>query len=210
MRPLLFEYPEDETTYTADDEFLFGDRMLVAPITRPGTYHRHVYLPAGVWFHYWTGERFDGPAHILAHAPLGQPPIYTKANKTIPTGPNRTHTGEATDPLTLLIYPAEGTAESTLYEDAGNGFGYESGEYARRTVICEVRDGAIAVQISEREGSFIPERQFVHLKLMSVNTRPESVTVSGADVNWDYDEADGAIKVRLPETAEAVMVEVRM
>jgi alpha-glucosidase len=47
LRPLLFEYPEDETTYTADDEFLLGDALLVAPITRPGVEHRHVYLPEG-------------------------------------------------------------------------------------------------------------------------------------------------------------------
>jgi alpha-glucosidase len=210
MRPLLFEYPEDETTYTADDEFLFGDRMLVAPITRPGIEHRHVYLPDGVWFHYWTGERFDGPAHVLAHAPLGQPPIYIKANTAIPMSPDRNHTGEATHHLTLLLYPAEGTAKSTFYEDAGNGFDYKSGQYARREVICEVRDGAIAVRIGEREGSFIPERESVHLKLMGVNTRPESVTANGEDADWDYDEADGSITVRLQETAEAIMVEARM
>ena len=74
LRPLLFEYPEDETTYTADDEFLLGDALLVAPITRPGIEHRHVYLPEGTWFHYYSGERFEGPVHILAHAPWASPP----------------------------------------------------------------------------------------------------------------------------------------
>ena len=47
LRPLLFEYPDDPVTYSADDEFLVGDALLVAPITRPGIEHRHVYLPAG-------------------------------------------------------------------------------------------------------------------------------------------------------------------
>ena len=54
LRPLLFEYPDDPTTYTADDEFLLGDALLVAPITRPGIEHRHVYLPAGTWVQWWT------------------------------------------------------------------------------------------------------------------------------------------------------------
>jgi len=210
MRPLLFEYPEDETTYSADDEFLFGEGMLVAPITRPGIEHRHVYLPDDVWFDFWTGERHDGPAHILAHAPLGQPPIYVKANKAIPMGQNRNHTGETVDPLTLLLYPAEGTAESTLYEDAGDGYEHENGQYARRNVICEVRDGAIAVRLEAREGDFVPERESTHLKLMGVNTRPENVTAGGEEADWDYDETDGGIAIRLRESAEQITVEVRM
>ena len=57
LRPLLFEYPDDPVTYSADDEFLVGDALLVAPITRPGIEHRHVYLPAGEWVQWWTGER---------------------------------------------------------------------------------------------------------------------------------------------------------
>ncbi len=210
LRPLLFEYPGDETTYTADDEFLFGGDLLVAPITRPGIEHRHVYLPKGTWFHYWTGERFDGPAHILAHAPLGQPPLYVKANKAVPMGPAFSHTDKKADLLTLLLYPAEGTGESTLYEDAGNGFGYQSGEYARRTIACEVMGGGITVRIGEREGSFVPERKSVHLELRQVNTRPENVLVNGEEADWDYEESGGSITVRLAETADEVSVEVRV
>ncbi|HEX2728213.1 MAG TPA: glycoside hydrolase family 31 protein [Rubrobacteraceae bacterium] len=210
LRPLLFEYPEDETTYTMDDEFLFGGDLLVAPITRPGIEHRHVYLPGGTWFHYWTGERFDGPAHILAHAPLGEPPLYVKANKAVAMGAEISHTGEASDPLSLLLYPSEGAAESTLYEDAGNGFGYEEGEYARRSVACEVLSGDIAVRIGAREGSFVPERESAHLELRGVNTRPESVLVNGEEADWGYEEAGGNITVRLAETADEVSVEVRV
>jgi alpha-glucosidase len=73
LRPLFWAYPEDRATYSMDDEFLCGDTLLVAPVTRPGVEYRHVYLPAGSWFHFWNGARVDGPAHILAHAPLGQP-----------------------------------------------------------------------------------------------------------------------------------------
>src|ERR687890_147723 len=160
LRPLLYGYPEDETTYTADDEFLLGDALLVAPITRPGIEHRHVYLSRGYWFHYWTGERFDGPAHILAHAPLGEPPLYVKANTAVPMGPDMAHTGEGTwDPLTLLLYPTEGADDSSLYEDAGDGFGYEDGGLAKRTVSCEETAGTVTVRISERLGSFVPQRQ---------------------------------------------------
>src|SRR5260221_45595 len=65
LRPLFWAYPEDATAYTAGDEFLCGDALLVAPITRPSAEYRHVYIPAGTWFHFRTGERVEGPAHIL-------------------------------------------------------------------------------------------------------------------------------------------------
>jgi alpha-glucosidase len=120
------------------------------------------------------------------------------------------HVGERpADPLTLLIYPAEGTGESTLYEDAGNGFTHERGEYARRDVVCKVLDGSISVHLSEQEGSFAPERGSVHLELGAVATRPESVSTDGERANWDYEEADGKFTVRLSERAGETTVEVR-
>jgi alpha-glucosidase len=207
LRPLLFEYPEDETTYTADDEFLLGDALLVAPITRPGVEHRHVYLPEGTWFHFYSGERFDGPAHVLAHAPLGEPALYVKANTAIPMGPDASYTSEKpTDPLTLLVHPAEGTVESTLYEDVGNGFGYREGEYARRRISCQSSDGRITVRISEREGSFVPEREEVRLQLRGVEAA-QSVLVDSEEREPDRGE-DGALTVSLGEGAGSTTVEV--
>jgi alpha-glucosidase len=209
LRPLLFEYPEDETTHTADDEFLLGHALLVAPITRPGIEHRHVYLPQGTWFHYWTGERFDGPAHILVHAPLGEPPLYVRANAAVPMGPEMAHTGErALDPLTLLLQPAEGAGESAIYEDAGDGFGYEDGEYARRTISCEESGGRITVRLGEREGSFAPEREGLHLELRGFNSAPESVAANGESVESRYDEESRTVLVSLRETDGLLTVEI--
>ncbi len=207
MRPLLFEYPEDEITYTADDEFLLGDALLVAPITRPGIEHRHVYLPRGTWSHFWSGEKLQGPAHILAHAPLGEPAMYLRANAALPLWPEMNYIGERlADPLTLLLHPAEGSGESLLYEDAGNGFGYERGEYARRRVACDTSETGISVSLSQREGSFFPERSSMHLELKSVSTRPDHVSVNGGEADWSYEEADEKLVVRLAENADEVRV----
>ncbi|MDQ4127219.1 MAG: DUF5110 domain-containing protein, partial [Actinomycetota bacterium] len=206
LRPLLFEYPEDETTYTADDEFLLGHALLVAPITRPGIEHRHVYLPSGTWFHFWSGERFDGPAHVLAHAPLGEPAIYVRANTPIPFGPDAGHTGERpTDPLTFRIQTSEGTGESTLYEDEGDGFDYENGEYARRTVSCDTSHERVTVRLGEREGSFTPERQRVILELRGLEAA-QRILVDGEARDPAYEQ--GSLIVPLDEEARAVTVEV--
>jgi alpha-glucosidase len=170
LRPLLFEHPGDETTYTADDEFMLGGALLVAPITRPGIEHRHVYLPAGTWSQWWTSERVDGPAHVLAHAPLGRPAVYVRANTPVPLWPALAHTGErAPDPLTWLVHVAAGApdGEGALYEDAGDGYG----PWARRTVrVATAPDGAVTVRLSERSGEFEPPRRGVRLELRGIGT----------------------------------------
>ena len=210
MRPLLFEYPGDTTTYTVDDEFLLGDAMLVAPITRRGVEHRHVYLPEGCWFHYWTGERFDGPAHILAHAPLGEPPIYVKANKVIPLGPEMNHTGEKpADPLTLLLYPAPGTGDSNLYEDAGDGFAHLDGEYARRPISCEASSDHVTVHIGGREGSFTPQRNGVLLVIRGLEA-PEEVRLDDQDAEWRHDAETKTLVVTIEEKETPSTIEVTL
>ncbi len=209
LRPLLFEYPDDETTYALDDEFLLGDALLVAPITRPGIEHRSVYLPEGAWLHYWTGEKFEGKRHILAHAPLGQPAMYVKANTAIPMGPEKMHVGENTDaPLTFLIHPAEGSGEATLYEDAGDGFGYENGEYARRKISCEKTADAITVRIGGREGSFVPERPETRIELRGVEREPRNASVDGESAPFEYDAS--RLAITFVEGAEETAVEVKL
>lgn len=202
LRPLFWAYPEDTETYTLDDEFLCGDALLVAPITRPGTAYRHVYIPAGTWFHFWTGARVDGPAHMLAHAPLGQPAIYVRANTAVPFGPEANYVGQKEpDPLTLILYPSEGYGQATLYEDQGDGYEYREGIYARRTITCEVENGHLRVVLGEREGTFIPARQHIRLELREVVFAPETVWTGENPVTWHYDPEQRRMVVDLSEVA---------
>src|SRR5205085_397367 len=69
VRPLFYEFPDDQETYQIGDQVLLGPSLLAAPVCHPGKTRRHVYLPAGEWYDWWSGERISGPAHLLAHAP---------------------------------------------------------------------------------------------------------------------------------------------
>ena len=198
LRPLMFEYPRDATTYTMDDEFLLGDSLLVAPITKPGVEHRHVYLPEGAWWNFWTGERSLGPAHILVHAPLGQPALFVAANKAIAMWPEMNFVGErATDPLTVMAFVDEGRGESVLYEDAGDGYAYREGEYARTGMVCEGSAGSVSVSIGEREGAFVPERSAMRLDLRGLGRNPDAVALDSRDVAYTWDPATDTLSVAL-------------
>jgi alpha-glucosidase len=208
LRPLLFEFPDDQATYAADDEFLFGSALLVAPIARPGIEYRHVYLPRGTWFHYWTGAGVEGPAHVLAHAPLGQPAIYVRANTPVPLWPAMAHVDERpADPLTWLVFVAPGSeGGATVYDDQGDGYGFERGEYARQRVICRT-NGAIDLQFEAQTGEFQPAHHTLELDVRGL-ARPSQLDVDGQVIDtWDF--TDNRLMIRLPATSAARTIQIR-
>lgn len=138
MRPLWFEYPDDSRTYTAEDEYLVGRDLLVAPVVRESATKRNVYFPSGDrWVDWWTGKTYEGGKDAEIEAPLERLPLFVRAGAAVPTQPAVQHTGEMLKvPLTLLVVPgADGT--SSFYEDAGDGFG------ERRTTTAVLRGGSL-------------------------------------------------------------------
>ncbi|HET8780822.1 MAG TPA: TIM-barrel domain-containing protein, partial [Pyrinomonadaceae bacterium] len=59
LRPLFFEYPNDPTSWTIDDQYMFGTDLLVAPMFASGD-RRKVYLPPGAWIDYQSGRVYEG------------------------------------------------------------------------------------------------------------------------------------------------------
>ena len=77
MRPLLFDFPDDGECTDIGDQFMFGDKMLVAPILEEGARTRRVYLPRGdSWTDAWTGETLLGGVWIDVEAPMEKVPFF--------------------------------------------------------------------------------------------------------------------------------------
>jgi alpha-glucosidase (family GH31 glycosyl hydrolase) len=84
MRHLLLEFPNDAKTYDCDDEYLIGDKILVAPVIEQGATTRSLYLPQGSWTDYWTGTILQGGREVTVAAPLQQIPILVRAGSLLP------------------------------------------------------------------------------------------------------------------------------
>lgn len=142
LRPLVLHYPNDTNTVQCNDEYLVGDKILVAPITDQGARMRSVYLPEGGWIRKKDGVYFPGKQYILQDAPLDYCPIFIKAGSILPAYPSKDPTNGGKDCLlsidpaklsTLLlhIYPdRQGKTEHYYhYQDNGEDFAYLHGEY---------------------------------------------------------------------------------
>ena len=175
MAPLLLEFPQDERCHRLNDEYLFGPSLLVAPITQPDKDRRVVYLPQGRWFDFFTDEFVDGPADIIAHAPLETIPLYVRGGSIVPTESARQHTSERGDGvLTLDIYPdAEGCATGFLYADEGEGFGYERGSRLKMSFQFE---GTI-LKIRPLHAGFAPRWNSIKARLRRIDENGVSSVV---------------------------------
>jgi alpha-D-xyloside xylohydrolase len=79
MRPLFFEFPDDDHAHEIEDSYMLGSDILVAPVQEPGARSRGVYLPKGVnWTNAWTGDQQEGGRFVEVDAPLGRPPAFLK------------------------------------------------------------------------------------------------------------------------------------
>jgi len=209
MRPLVLNYPNDPRVWSLGHEFLWGDDLLVAPVTREGATAWPVYLPAGGWYDFWTGTRYEGPAGITLDAPMDRLPLLVRAGAIVPMGPVVQHTGERPlDEVTLLIYP-EGASRFVLYEDDGRTPAYRRGEYALTRFECESEPGAVTVRIGAPAGarSVVPpgRRYLIRIRI----DRPRSVDVTGHEpmprragpsedaAGW-WEDGSGFTLIRLP------------
>jgi alpha-D-xyloside xylohydrolase len=85
MRPLWYDFPGDPAAWEAEDSYLFGSGLLVAPVLYPGLRQREVYLPAGDhWTDPYTGARYEGGQSITAEAPLERIPLFVRGQAQLP------------------------------------------------------------------------------------------------------------------------------
>lgn len=133
-RPLYLDWPDEEEAYRRDYEYMFGDAMLVAPITaaaRDGQLaEREVWLPPGRWIDFWTGQAF-GPGLITYQADLQCLPIFLRAPSIVVTGPVTDFVGQRPDDhLTAIVTVGAQPVRFTVYEDDGESKGYQQGKGA--------------------------------------------------------------------------------
>ncbi|HYO36380.1 MAG TPA: TIM-barrel domain-containing protein [Geodermatophilus sp.] len=120
VRPLLLEFPDDPVAADVDDQYLLGDRLLVAPVLEEGVRSRRVYLPAGTWVHPFTGVVTEGGGFSTVDAPLDVVPMWVRGDTVLPLGPVRQHVDEQVDgPLVLLL--AAPSSSGSYEVDTGAG-----------------------------------------------------------------------------------------
>ncbi|REE01991.1 glycoside hydrolase family 31 protein [Marinoscillum furvescens] len=146
MAPLAYHYPDDPNTWAVKDQFFFGESLLVGVVTEYQEREKALYLPAGSWYNYWTGEQVSGAQNITVDAPLDETPLFVKAGSIVPFGPKVQYATQKTDaPTTLKIYPGA-DATFTLYYDDNLSYAYEQGAFSEIALSYDETKKALTIQ----------------------------------------------------------------
>jgi alpha-glucosidase len=209
FRPLLLEFQDDPTALNLDDQFMVGSALLAAPVLRAGERAREVYLPAGLWYDYWTGAAQRGGDLLRVDAPLDRLPLFVRGGSIVPSTVAMNHTGEKPwNPLRFDVYPdADGAATGSLYEDDGLSPAYQTGVF-RRTALRLVRAaGGAQLTLDTPAGSFQPAARRFELALhasarftaVTLDGRPLSGTTAATSAAGWFRESPDVLVIRLED-----------
>ena len=159
-----------------------GKRETYAPVNWAEAKTYKVYLPAGAqWYDYWTNAKLDGGQTLTAAAPISHSPLYVKAGSILPQGPDVQFANENKfENIQLVVYPGA-NATFTLYEDEGDNYNYEKGQYS--TIPLTWNDRSQTLTIGKRTGSFpgMPTTRTFRVKV--IGGKEKSVTYSGKAIS---------------------------
>lgn len=185
QRPLVYDYQYDPAVRDIDDQYLLGPDLLVAPVIAPGQTARQVYLPAGGWYDWYSGETFVGPRFLVAPTPMEHIPLYARAGAVIPMWPEAPRSTAEYHPQTIELHvfvPADaGTYRSFVQEDDGLTLAAQSGRRYRTTFEVTREAGVVTVH-AEVEGDGYPEFVRTQFSLFVHGSPADSVVVNGKPV----------------------------
>jgi alpha-glucosidase len=197
-RPLVWDSQGDTAALRVNDEFTFGDHLLVAPVVRQGQDSRPVYLPDGRWYRFPSDERYDGGTTVTVAAPRVNPwrrddttfvtgvPLFVRAGAVIPMQDAMQYVGEKpVDAIELAVWDG-GAETSELYEDDGESFAYAQGAYRLTRFRTAADSTTLAIQLTATgryDGAASRFRVVVH----GLAAAPRAVTIDGAPAEFRFD-----------------------
>ncbi len=181
-RMLPINYTFDNKVYEGkfENQFLFGDNMLVCPV-ESNKQITDVYLPGNhKWYRLSNDEAFDGAKSYSVAAPLDDLPVFIKAGAIIPMQSVIQHTKEKGNGILYLhVWKGNNNNSFVYYEDDGETYNYEKGSFYKRTITYDATKYEIS--ISKKEGNYSSKFDMLLLVLHGFGEVNEPLAVKLTD-----------------------------
>ena len=203
LKPLVYYDQEDIQTHYRNDEFVFGNQIVVCPILEPNAVGRRMYIPRGMWYNYWTNEHINGGKEIWVDTKFDQIPIFIKAGAVIPKYPVQQYVGEVEfDELKLDIYFKEGKEKSVVYEDAQDGYDYKKGRYSFLSFQATGKEKELNIQL-HKEGKYDTNYSQYKINFIGLPFKVKMIEIDNVAVVFDVNalEEEGYLIVGKEFTA---------
>ena len=227
VRPLNFRAENQKPEYAdVQDEYLWGDEVLVAPVMKAGQTSRKVLFPAGEWIN-WNNPtlKYKGGSTAVVKAPLSELPLFVKAGSFIPQYVLPMQNVGDYNPafLTVRYYPSAEKTSYTLFDDNRKSpVSLEQNDYQLTTFSGRSSAGTTEISLSAT-GKYqdMPESRNLTIEIPGVK-KPASVALSnGMEMRenaslkairlsgWHYDAKSRTLYIRFPYTYDNLTVTVK-
>lgn len=169
MAPMYYYFPADSNALKAEDQYMWGEALLVAPVLQKGAGTRTTYLPKGNWYSFFDTAVRAGNNYITENVTRDKIPVYVKEGSFIPMWTPQKHLISNTreydtiNHLTIRYFPSADSSTYQLYEDDGNSNNaLRQGRYAV-TTFSGITSGNKATIVISTEGvqRFVQNRSFI-------------------------------------------------
>jgi Alpha-glucosidases, family 31 of glycosyl hydrolases len=201
VKPLFFRSFKDSNALKAEDQYMWGDALLVSPVLDSAAASRKLYLPAGnEWYSYQNPTRvLAGGQWITEKVTLADMPIFVKGGSFIPTAPGLMNTKQY-NPAKLMVtyYPSSKASSYTMFDDDGKT--NKSWERKQYELITFKADGKRTITIASNGGSYPgkPASRTFTLKVVNISKAPVAVTINGKKAQPAFDAASRMLTVKVP------------
>ena len=208
IEPMYYEYPEKEEAYARNGQYFFGNAFLCAPITTPmdesGTAKQSVWIPDGIWYDFFTGEKYDSGIHML-FCPLERFPLLVKGGIPIPMQPyTKRMTTTPLKEVTVVCFPGK-HGEFTLYEDDGVSRDFENGDFLKTRLVYQNKSGKITVEIIP-EGKGYRNMPLVRSYRIELMQTEKSLTLIEGNGEVSFDQNKNTITIPIQDIKNKIKI----
>ncbi len=192
IKSLVLYDQDDVHTHYRTDEFIYGDKILVCPITEANSKGRRMYFPFGKWYDFGKDEVVKGGKEVWVDADLDSMPVFVKEGAIIPKYPVQQYVGEKEiDKAILDVYYKEGKEVSKFYDDAHDGYDYTKGRYSLRTFKLRGKSKELIIQ-QHKEGKYSASYNKFKIKLHGLPFEIKKIQLDNEEISLSELEMNGS------------------
>ena len=205
VEPMYWEYPEKDMAYAVPNQFFFGSELMVAPITESSDKNSHcgrvkAFLPDGKWIDAFDGTVYEGCGgrFLDLWRSRDRIPVLARAGAIVPMAVHAPHDNTLpSNDWEIFVFPGADRT-FTLYEDAGDGDGYQHGEWAQTELSLTWGSERAQLRIAPTEGLWKPSvgAQKISLRLRGWQ-KPERIVRGGKELAFTYERETHTVCLEL-------------
>lgn len=187
VSPMFFLNNSDSNLYKAADQYLWGDEVMVAPITDKNQKYRTIYIPEGLWYNMNSFASYMGPRWVVDSTfTMEAIPVFAKEAGFIPFLPGMQNTDEYNQKILNVIYlPSTKSGKFELYEDDGaDANALKNRQFEITTFSCEGLKPSTSFTISSNGGKYkgrIENRKMI-LSIPTVPKSPKEIRINNRPI----------------------------